>query len=452
MHRIIADAVISELQTNDACIYVKGVLFNLKVNANKVRVTEAFMDEIIAHKKKYIGDPLCADVNGLIKGKDIDHKYNKLLDVFTSQIIGSIVDFEKRETEDGAQCIITAKILKRYREVCSAISNLFASGGLKFSFELLVGEHSEDEDGNMIVDASEKNYLEGAAIVTHPACDEAVAMQLIAQCLNQGDETMNKDNIQIQAAEEAAEAKNESTEATTENAEQTEQTEQTGTPEAEPQVNETAAETTENPVTENANVEETPAPTEPAVQAAETNTASVEEEHTEEAAAQEDNGERNQAAIYVRQEDTTISATDVYDSDTGNSARAETIDRIVTENVYEKEAQETASAETAAETEVKTTASETEAETTASNEQSEVQALASAVQTLIAEIAELKTKIDAMSETEPTRTVASAAHVDTTQTNPFVSDLGSANRFSLLEKRDNNEPEPRTHFSLLDKA
>lgn len=433
MHRIIADAIISELQTNDACIYIKGVLFNLKVNANNVRVTEAFMDEIIAHKKKYIGDPLCADVSGLIKGKDIDHKYNKLLDVFTSQIIGSIVDFEKKETEDGAQCVITAKVLKRYREVCSAISNLFASGGLKFSFEVLVGEHTEDEDGVMIVDASDKNYLEGAAIVTYPACEEAVAMQLIAQCLNQGDETMNKNNLEIQAAEEVAEAENEQTEVTAAQAEQAEQMEK---------VSETDTQSTENHVTADTNVEESTTPTEPAVQAVETETASAENVQAEDNTNEEDNSERSQAAIVVRQEDVTVSSTNVYDTETGNSAMSESIDRVVTENIYDENAmQEDASVENQA-----------AVETAASDEQSELQALASSMQTLIAEIAELRSKIDAMSDGEPTRTVASAAHVDTTQTNPFVSDLGSANRFALLEKCDKIETTPRTHFSLLDKA
>ena len=111
--RVIADAAISNLEATDAYMFIRGALFDLKQNANGLRVTEAFMDEIVDNKYKYIGDPLCADVYGLTRGKNIGHKYNELLDEYKSQIIGSMINFEKEKTKDGARCIFTAKVMKR---------------------------------------------------------------------------------------------------------------------------------------------------------------------------------------------------------------------------------------------------------------------------------------------------------------------------------------------------
>lgn len=38
-------------------------MFSTRLNRNNMRVTEAFIDDIVAHKEQYIGMPLCADVD-----------------------------------------------------------------------------------------------------------------------------------------------------------------------------------------------------------------------------------------------------------------------------------------------------------------------------------------------------------------------------------------------------
>ena len=204
--KLIASAVISELQSSDMYLSIRGRLCDVSANLNQVKVTEAFIDEIVANKEKYTCIPLCADVRGLVNDKTIGHMYNKSTGEFMSQIIGAMYDFEKEGSGDSTSLIISVRVMKRYSAVCAALTKLFAENRLKFSFEISCGEYSKAPDGTMIIDASPSNYLEGAAVVTFPACEDAVALELVAECLNKGDENMNADEEKIvETADETAE-------------------------------------------------------------------------------------------------------------------------------------------------------------------------------------------------------------------------------------------------------
>ena len=58
--KILASAVISELKSSDKHLTIRGKLCDTKTNLNGVRVTEAFIDEIVANADDYSGTPLCA--------------------------------------------------------------------------------------------------------------------------------------------------------------------------------------------------------------------------------------------------------------------------------------------------------------------------------------------------------------------------------------------------------
>lgn len=49
-NKIIASAIVSELQSSDIFMTIKARLFDLKANLNGARVTEAFLDEIVANE------------------------------------------------------------------------------------------------------------------------------------------------------------------------------------------------------------------------------------------------------------------------------------------------------------------------------------------------------------------------------------------------------------------
>ena len=165
--------------------------------------------------------------------------YNKATGEFLSAIVGSMIHFEKEVVDGNASLIINARIMKRYKAVCSAVAKLFAEGRLKFSFEIACSDYEELEDGTMVIDASENNYLEGAAIVTFPACEDAVAMELVAECLREEGENMADQEMIVETAEEVTQEETVETAETTVAKEQTTETAEEQQPE-EVQAEETA--------------------------------------------------------------------------------------------------------------------------------------------------------------------------------------------------------------------
>lgn len=207
VNRFIAAA--SEISSSDLYMTVKATMFTSpSANLNGVRCTVAFIDEIVGNQQKYVGLPLCADITKLENGlyKNLGHCYNSRTGTFTSTMIGSFYKFEKAEVKEGETALIGyARVLKRNKKVCRAISELFADGNLKFSFEITCGEYEKMSDGTIMIDASEKNYLEGMAIVSMPACPDAVALELVAEITGIGKEAEPMEKDKQIAAEEAAE-------------------------------------------------------------------------------------------------------------------------------------------------------------------------------------------------------------------------------------------------------
>lgn len=287
-------SVISEIEQSDIFMTVRArILETPKANLNGCRVTNDFVDNIISNKERYVGLPLYADKKALVNGNynRLGHLYDSRTGEFHSTQIGSFYDFEKEDFESGSYLVGYARIPKRDKEISKAIDELFADGALKFSFEIACGEYSELEDGTIEIDASENNYLEGTAIVTFPACEDAVALEFVAQRSDdtrKGDEEMAEENIVAETATPQTEA-----EVTAEVAETTEK------------VAETAEETTEK-VAETA--EETK---EVAEETPEEETAACGKEEKEKA---EENAE-----IYVTESHTEQQTVDTYDSETGET-------------------------------------------------------------------------------------------------------------------------------------
>ena len=166
-------SVISEMMQSDMFMSVKmRILETPKANLNGVRVTEAFIDEIIADEERYVGLPLYADVKSLLSGKygNLGHMYNSKTGEFYSTQIGSFYQFEKETFKGGAYLVGYARIPKRNQKLSKAIAELFADGSLKFSFEIACADYSEDEEGVLIIDASENNYLEGTRTLCPNMC------------------------------------------------------------------------------------------------------------------------------------------------------------------------------------------------------------------------------------------------------------------------------------------
>ena len=184
MSKLVFASVISEIQQSDVFMTVKARICEApEANLNGARVTEAFIDDIVGNEARYVGLPLYADVKALTNGNynRLGHLYDVKTGEFHSTQIGSFYKFEKQKNGENCYLVGYARIPKRNKKLSRAISELFADSALKFSFELSVGEYEELEDETILIDASENNYLEGTAIVTYPACEDAVALELVAQ-------------------------------------------------------------------------------------------------------------------------------------------------------------------------------------------------------------------------------------------------------------------------------
>ena len=296
-------SVISEMKQSDMFMSVKmRILETPKANLNGVRVTEAFIDEIIGDTERYVGLPLYADKKSLTSGKygNLGHMYNQKTGEFYSTQIGSFYQFEKEEFEGGAYLVGYARIPKRDAKLSRAIAELFADGSLKFSFEIACGDYQELDDGTLQIDASENNYLEGTAIVTFPACEDAVALEFVAQReagnTERGEEEMAEvEKLETVVAEEETEAT--SVEETETQPEQVAEQE-TETAEVE-ETAETKDESEEKPEEES--------------EEAETEDASCKKEKNAEA-------EEETAAVYVDTTTTVTETTYAYDSETGKEA------------------------------------------------------------------------------------------------------------------------------------
>ena len=210
MSKLVFASVISEIQQSDVFMTVKARICEApEANLNGARVTEAFIDEIVGNETRYVGLPLYADKKALISGNytRLGHLYDTKTGEFHSTQIGSFYKFEKQTTQTGCALVGYARIPKRNKKLSKAISELFADGNLKFSFELSVGEYEELDDDTILIDASDNNYLEGTAIVTYPACEEAVALELVAQKADEtrkGDEEMAEVEIKAEVVETEA--------------------------------------------------------------------------------------------------------------------------------------------------------------------------------------------------------------------------------------------------------
>ena len=310
MNNIIFASVISEIQQSPMFMTVKAVICDTpEANLNGAKVTEAFVNEVVKNEKRYVGLPLYADVKALTSGNynRLGHLYDVKTGEFHSTQIGSFYKFEKEEFDKGHHLIGYARIPKRNKKLSNNIAELFAQGKLKFSFEVAVGEYDENDDGTITIDASENNYLEGTAIVTYPACEDAVALELVAQKADNqegGEQEMEKEKLTAEQEAQTVETAETSTEATTAEAKTAEATE----------------------------TEPVQAEAEKEVQAEDKKEAEDENAACKKEKAEE---ETSTAEVYVRETTTQAKEVHAYDSESGKTVHQEVVVRTSTEDMVD---------------------------------------------------------------------------------------------------------------------
>lgn len=419
-YRFMASA--SGLQSSKIFLSVEMVMFTSDIpNLNGVECTEAFLDEICENQDKYLALPLCADITNLEQGNydELGHCYDPEAGICTAPIIGSYVSFRKDVLDNGHTALLgTARVPKtRLPKTCAAMSELFVNNNLNFSFEVTAGDLAQKEDGTIVIDRSDDNFMDGMCVVSFPACEDAAAQKLVAEInsysrLDKEADTMPKDKQTIAEAESVEEVKAES-----ELAEVTEVDEK---------VKEEAPESEEEVKAE----------------------VETESETSEVAESKKENAE-----VYVTRSTETYDTVDTYDTDTGVSTYESVSHRIevsTTEESAPAAAVETAEAEPE---EVKAEAEETE-EVKAEVEEEEKKETAEAV----SEIRELAEQISGMREmlaslseavkkmaeanNDPAKVVSEVLGGKLDEVNPMVE--SGSSRYSLLE----SEPVVKTRTLL----
>ena len=436
MSKLVFASVISEIQQSDVFMTVKARICEApEANLNGARVTEAFIDEIVGNETRYVGLPLYADKKALVSGNytRLGHLYDTKTGEFHSTQIGSFYKFEKQPIQNGCALIGYARIPKRNKKLSKAISELFADGNLKFSFELSVGEYEELDDDTILIDASENNYLEGTAIVTYPACEEAVALELVAQ---KADETRKGD-------EEMAEVENKAEVVETEAAQ----------PElAEEEKVEATAETeeaeTEEACKEKKNSEE---------ENSEEETACKDKKQAEEAEKKE-TAEDETAAVVTHEYHEERHTSVAYDTETGKEVSQTVTIETCSNNIQEGTLVETVDGVHVAETEIaegetpaEPTTDPTPAEPTSDTPAEVTEETPDVVfvednkktaEQMISELMDivndLKSEIAELKEQKAAEEVNTEVTAETTQVigeiNPFMDTLKTESKYSLLEK------------------
>lgn len=404
MNKLLFASVISEIKQSDVFMTVKArICESPAANLNGARVTEKFIDEIVGNENRYVGLPLYADVKALISGnyRRLGHLYDASTGEFHSTQIGSFYQFEKEKLEEGCALVGYARIPKRNRKLSKAISELFADGALKFSFELSVGEYEELDDDTILIDASENNYLEGTAIVTFPACEEAVALELVAQ---KADDTEGGET-------EMADKENPTVEMTAETVEETVEAEVAA--EEITKVNAEAVTEAETEVNAEVNAEET-----------------AETEPTEE-----------MAAVVVTREEHNVERTCAYDTVTQTEVRqtveAHTEVTTVEDGEIVSTAEEVAEAPATEIAEDDAPAADPEPETPAEVPVTDAvdHETKKTAEQLIAELAEqIRQLKDEIAEMKEHQTHVAESKPVIADINPLMDDISTPKTYSLLEK------------------
>ncbi|MFL1672460.1 hypothetical protein [Paenibacillus dendritiformis] len=176
-------------EANDIYMELTMCILTNKANLNKARFTNDFIDGVIENQEKYIGIPLVASRFKLENGnyKSLSHEFNRRTGELNTDVIGSFTSFWKEEDDGGTIKLMgSAKIFKRYPNVCEAIKELYDDDSLRFSCEVLVAFYGDDEDDVRTIpysDGTDVNELFGSCVVTSPAEVKSKADILIAEAL-----------------------------------------------------------------------------------------------------------------------------------------------------------------------------------------------------------------------------------------------------------------------------
>lgn len=183
-----------EEESNNIYMLLTMCILTNKVNYNNLEFTNDFIEGVVKNKEHYIGIPLVANRTKLENGfyNNLTHEFDKKTGQLRTDQIGSFVDFwseSDSEDESIVKLMGKVKVFKRYPNVCNALIELYESGDLEFSCEVLAFGYAEKDEETGIrklnyMYKDSVNELFGSCVVTNPAEPMSKAELLIAEALN----------------------------------------------------------------------------------------------------------------------------------------------------------------------------------------------------------------------------------------------------------------------------
>lgn len=202
------EVTIDEKRSNDIFLLIRFKLFDNQANRNREGVTASFISEILNHREKYAALPLYADVQKLLERDyaNLGHNYDAENGRFNTEQIGGLVDFTASFSNTGIVSLYAeARVPKREVEICERLIELYEMGGLNVSFEVRYNPANVvEKNGVRFVDSGEGNTLTGMAVVSVPACPDAVALDMVAETIETDEVKENmpeKENTEQAVAE-----------------------------------------------------------------------------------------------------------------------------------------------------------------------------------------------------------------------------------------------------------
>ena len=184
-------AIAEDEKLNPVFLSIKMKLADNAGNRNNEGVTAAFISDLVKRQDEFECLPFYADTKNLLARNydQLTHMYNRFTKKFSSTQIGSLTDFYSETDNDGVISLYaTARVPKREHEICMRLAELYSLGRLSVSFEVRYNpEYTIEKDGVLFIDANEDNALTGIALVSVPACEDAVALDMVAEVADGSD-------------------------------------------------------------------------------------------------------------------------------------------------------------------------------------------------------------------------------------------------------------------------
>lgn len=206
-------SISEESKLNPIFLTVDVKLCDSVVNKNMEGTTEAFIEDVVNRQGDHVCLPFYADVKNLLAEnyEQLGHLYNKVTRKFGTQMIGSMSEFYSDTDDDGVVSLYgKIKIPKRDREIIYRLVDLYEMGRFAVSVELSYDPREVVlKDGGKFIDASENSSLTGLCLVWKPACEDAYALDMVAEEADDSEEIVAASEEQPERGETSSMKKEE---------------------------------------------------------------------------------------------------------------------------------------------------------------------------------------------------------------------------------------------------